>query len=258
MKRAWYVLRSAFLWTVSLLHFAIAVPILIVLAIFLDPKKHDWLQRTFCRRIIFFSGAKIKVVRSPGFDPQKTSFFISNHVNLFDPFALYCAIPQFVRGWELESHFNIPIYGWLMKRFGNVPVPDVRRPSDLRRMWRLTRDAINGGTSLIVFPEAKRTRNGRVDEFQDGAFRVAQQLEIPIVPVSIVGSIQHHRTGHWMFWPATISVHLHDTIDTSGMCKEEVPGLRERVRDLVKGSVEVSLKNAAEEKSDSAETETTN
>jgi 1-acyl-sn-glycerol-3-phosphate acyltransferase len=258
MKRAWYVLRSAFLWTVSLLHFAIAVPILIVLAIFLDPKKHDWLQRTFCRRIIFFSGAKIKVVRSPGFDPQKTSFFICNHVNLFDPFALYCAIPQFVRGWELESHFNIPIYGWLMKRFGNVPVPDVRRPSDLRRMWRLTRDAINGGTSLIVFPEAKRTRDGRVDEFQDGAFRVAQQLEIPIVPVSIVGSIQHHRTGHWMFWPATISVHLHDTIDTSGMSKEEVPGLRERVRDLVKGSVEESLKNAAEEKSDSAETETTN
>jgi len=258
MKRAWYVLRSAFLWIVSLLHFAIAVPILIVLAIFLDPKKHDWLQRTFCRRIIFFSGAKIEVVRSPGFDPQKTSFFISNHVNLFDPFALYCAIPQFVRGWELESHFNIPIYGWLMKRFGNVPVPDVRRPSDLRRMWRLTRDAINGGTSLIVFPEAKRTRDGRVDEFQDGAFRVAQQLEIPIVPVSIVGSIQHHRTGHWMFWPATISVHLHDTIDTSGMSKEEVPGLRERVRGLVKGSVEESLKNAAEEKCNSAETETTN
>ena len=258
MKRAWHILRSAFLWVVSLLHFAIAVPILIVLAVFLDPKKHDWLQRTFCRRIIFFAGAKIQIIRAAGFDPQKTSFFISNHVNLFDPFALYCAIPQFVRGWELESHFNIPIYGWLMKRFGNVPVPDVRRPSDLRRMWRLTRDAINGGTSLIVFPEAKRTRDGRVGEFQDGAFRVAQQLEIPIVPVSIVGSIQHHRTGHWMFWPATISVHLHDTIDTSGMSKEEVPGLRERVRDLVKGSVEESLKNAAEEKSDCAETETTN
>jgi len=97
-----------------------------------------------------------------------------------------------------------------------------------------------------------------VDEFQEGAFRVAQQLEIPIVPVSIVGSFQHHRTGHWMFWPATITVHLHDTIDTSGLSKEQVPGLRERVRDLVKGSVEASLKNAAEEKSDSAETEPTN
>ncbi|HEY1422796.1 MAG TPA: lysophospholipid acyltransferase family protein, partial [Candidatus Acidoferrum sp.] len=232
------VLRSAFLWAVSLLHFAIAVPLLIALAIFLDPKKHDWLQRTFCRRIIFFSGAKVRVVRSPGFDPQKTSFFVSNHVNLFDPFSLYCAIPQFVRGWELESHFAIPIYGWLMKRFGNVPVPDVRRPSDLKRMWRLTRDAINGGTSLIVFPEAKRTRDGRVNEFQDGAFRVAQQLEIPIVPVSIVGAHKHHLTGHWMFWPAAITIHLHDTIDTTGMSKEEVPELRRRVRETVERPVE--------------------
>lgn len=243
MKRALYVLRSAFLWAVSLLHFAIAVPILIALAIFLDPKKHDWLQRTFCRRIIFFAGAKISVVPSPGFDPRKTSLFISNHVNLFDPFALYCAIPQFVRGWELESHFEIPIYGWLMKRFGNVPVPDLRRSSDLRRMWRLTRDAINGGTSLIVFPEGKRTRNGHVDEFQDGAFRVAQQLEIPIVPVSLVGSFQHHRTGHWMFWPATITVHLHDTIETTGMTKEDVPELRRRVREIVRTTVDEFLEN---------------
>jgi 1-acyl-sn-glycerol-3-phosphate acyltransferase len=239
MKHTWLVLRSALLWAVSLLHFAVAVPMLIVLAIFLDPKKHDWLQRTFCRRIIFFSGAKIKVVCAASFDPQKTSFFISNHVNLFDPFALYCAIPQFVRGWELESHFDIPIYGWLMKRFGNVPVPDVRRPSDLRRMWRLTRDAINAGISLIVFPEAKRTRDGRVNEFQDGAFRVAQQLEIPIVPVSIVGSFRHHRTGHWMFWPATITVHLHETIDTTGMSKEEVPELRERVRGIISEPLQV-------------------
>jgi 1-acyl-sn-glycerol-3-phosphate acyltransferase len=257
MKRAWYVLRSALLWAVSLLHFAIVVPALIALAIVFDPKRHDWLQRTFCRRIMFFAGAKIRVVRSPGFDPQKTSFFVSNHVNLFDPFALYCAIPQFVRGWELESHFEIPIYGWLMKRFGNVPVPDVRRPADLRRMWRLTRDAINSGTSLIVFPEGKRTRDGHVDEFQEGAFRVAQQLEIPIVPVSIVGSFRHHRTGHWMFWPSTVTIHLHDTVYTTGMCKEEVPELRARVRELVSGPVEESLVNGAKEKSRPAEEKVT-
>lgn len=241
MRRVWFVIRSALLWGVSLLHFGIAVPILVGLAIFLDPKKHDWLQRAFCRRIVFFAGAKVRVERSPGFDSQRTCFFISNHVNLFDPFVLYCAIPQFVRGWELESHFRIPVYGWLMRRFGNVPVPDVRRPSDLKRMWRLTRDAIDNGTSLIVFPEAKRTRDGKVDEFQDGAFRLALQLAIPIVPVSIVGAIRHHRTGHWMFWPATITVHLHDTIDPAGLDKENFPALRDRIRQIVAGPVDADL-----------------
>jgi 1-acyl-sn-glycerol-3-phosphate acyltransferase len=244
MKKAWCVLRSELLWVCSGLHFFLVAPLLVVLGIFLDARKHDWLQRSFCRRIAFLSGARVTVRRAPGFDAGRTSFFVSNHVNLFDPFILYCAIPQFVRGWELESHFKIPAYGWLMKRFGNVPVPDVRRPSDLKRMWRLTQDAINRGTSLIIFSEAKRTRDGHVDQFQDGGFRVAQQLGIPIVPVSLVGSFEHHRTGHWMLWPATIIVHLHDTIDTTRLTKEDVPALRERVRQIISAPVEAGLKAA--------------
>lgn len=238
MKRGLLVVRCAFLWILSGLHFFLVAPTLVFLGIFLDPHKHDWLQRTFCRRIAYLSGARVEVIRSPGFDPQKTSFFMVNHVNLFDPFMLYCAIPQYVRGWELESHFKIPAYGWLMRRFGNVPVPDVRNPSDLKRMWRLTQDAVGGGTSLIIFPEAKRTRDGHVDGFEDGGFRVAQQLGIPIVPVSLVGSFQHHRTGHWMLWPATVTVHLHDTIETKGMTKKDVPALRDRVREVISAPVE--------------------
>lgn len=246
MKRGLLALRSAFLWILSGVHFFMVAPLLVFLGIFLDPHKHDWLQRSFCRRIVFFSGARVQVVRSPGFDPQRTCFFMVNHVNLFDPFMLYCAIPQYVRGWELESHFKIPAYGWLMKRFGNVPVPDVRRPSDLKRMWRLTQDAIDSGTSLIIFPEAKRTRDGHVDEFEEGGFRVAQQLGIPIVPVSLVGSIKHHRTGHWMLWPATVTVHLHDVIETKGMTKKDVPVLRERVHEIISAPVEADLKKPTE------------
>ena len=55
MKRALLALRSAILWTLSFLHFFIAVPILVFLNFFLDMRKHDWLQRAFCRRIAFLS-----------------------------------------------------------------------------------------------------------------------------------------------------------------------------------------------------------
>jgi 1-acyl-sn-glycerol-3-phosphate acyltransferase len=241
MRRAWLSMRSVLLWAVTLLHFFVAAPALVFLAIFLDPKKHDWLQRAFTRRIVFFSGAKVRGVLAPDFDPKRTCFFMSNHVNLFDPFFMYCVIPQYVRGWELESHFKIPAYGWLMKRFGNVPVPDVRRPSDLKRMWRMTQDAIDSGTSLIIFPEAMRTRNGHLNSFQDGGFRVAQQLGIPIVPVSLVGSFQHHRTGHWMLWPQTVTIVIHETIETKGMRKEHIPALRDRVHALIAAPVEARL-----------------
>src|SRR6202166_1253883 len=241
MKRVLLALRSALLWFFSILHFFIAAPTLVFLAIFLDPRKHDWLQRGFCRRIAFLSGARVEVRRSPGFDPQRTCFFMVNHVNLFDPFILYCAIPQLVRGWELESHFPIPIYGWLMKRFGNVPVPSVRSPRDLKRLWRLTQEAINSGVSLIVFPEAKLTRDGHLNGFEEGGFRLAQQLGVPIVPVSLVGSFRHLRTGHWLLRPATITVYLHETIDTAGLTKEDIPALKQRVHNAIAPPVEESL-----------------
>jgi 1-acyl-sn-glycerol-3-phosphate acyltransferase len=256
MKRLWEVIRSLFLWTASWLHFLIVVPILIALAIVLDPRKHDWLQRGLCRRIAFFSGAKVVAQKAPGFDEKRTSIFMVNHVNLLDPFMLYCAIPQLVRGWELESHFKIPIYGWLMKRFGNVPVPDVRSPKDLKRLWRLTQAAIDSGVSLIIFPEAKRTRNGHLNEFEDGGFRLAQQLGVPIVPVSMVGSFHHLRTEDWILRPTTILVILHDTIETKGMRKEDVPALKQRVRETIEAPVEAWLQTEEKQEGQGAATET--
>jgi 1-acyl-sn-glycerol-3-phosphate acyltransferase len=243
MNRAWEVFRSILLWSASWLHFLIAVPILIGLAVVLDPRKHDWLQRDLCTRIAFFSGAKVKAKMSPGFDPQRTCIFMVNHVNLFDPFILYCAIPQLVRGWELESHFKIPIYGWLMKRFGNVPVPVGRSPKDLKKLWRLTQEAIDSGTSLIIFPEAKRTRDGKLNAFEDGGFRLAMQLGVPIVPVTLEGSIRHLRTEDWILRPTTITVWLHDTINTSEMKKEDVPALKDRVREAIESPLEATTAN---------------
>jgi len=69
---------------------------------------------------------------------------------------------------------------------------------------------------------------------------------IPIVPVSLVGSSQHHRTGHWMLWPARITIYLHDTIETKGLTKEDVRALRERVRAIIAAPVEGASKQGQE------------
>ncbi|HXN63692.1 MAG TPA: lysophospholipid acyltransferase family protein [Candidatus Acidoferrales bacterium] len=233
MRKFWLDMRSVVLWAISGVHFFFGCAFLMLMAIFVDPRKNDRPQRAFSRNVLRLAGVGFEVRRSPDFDAQRTSFFVVNHVNLFDPFVLYSAIPQFVRGLELESHFRIPIYGLLMKRFGNIPVPDVRRPSDLKRMWKMTREALDRGVSLIVFPEGKRTLDGRVGEFQDGAFRMAQQFGYPIVPVSIVGSFEFNNKHYWALRPSRIAVHIHGTIETVGMKKEDVRELRDRVRRIV-------------------------
>jgi 1-acyl-sn-glycerol-3-phosphate acyltransferase len=221
--------RSIFRWALSGLFFFSVCPVLILLGIFVDPRKNDAPQRWLSRTSVRLAGARVEVRRSPGFDPNRTCFFVSNHVNLFDPFVVYSVVPQFMRGLELESHFRVPVYGWLMKRFGNVPVPEVNRPSDLKRMWRLTRAALDQGVSLVVFPEGGRTLTGLVGPFHDGVFRMAQDFGTPITPVSIIGAFTFNRKTSWILRPSTIVVWFHETIETGGYSRRDIPELRNKV-----------------------------
>src|SRR5437899_12748815 len=123
MRKIYLVLRSLFLWIVCGSFFFVVCSLLILLGIFIDPRKNDRPQRWLCRNLLRLAGVEFEVRRSPGFDPRRTSFFIINHVNLFDPFVLYSAIQQFVRGWELETHSTIHVHVGRMKASGNVTGP---------------------------------------------------------------------------------------------------------------------------------------
>ena len=237
-------LRSAFRWILAGAFFFSVCPALVLLGIFVDPRRNDWPQRWLSRTAVRLAGARVEVRRSPGFDPNRVCFLVSNHVNLFDPFVLYSVMPQFMRGLELESHFRIPVYGWLMGRFGNVPVPEENRPSDLKRMWRLTRAALDGGVTLVVFPEGGRTITGRVGPFHDGVFRMARDFGTPIAPVSIVGAFAFNRKTSWILRPSTIVVWLHDMIETDRYSKGEVDELRDRVWRAVAEPVHASMGEA--------------
>jgi 1-acyl-sn-glycerol-3-phosphate acyltransferase len=238
LRRAWAIVRSTYHWLLSAAFFFPVASFLVFLGIFIDPRKNDGAQRLLCRVVMNLAGVNVVVRRSPGFDPSRTCFFLVNHVNLFDPFLLYATIPQFFRGLELESHFRIPVYGWMMKRFGNIPVPDVNRPSDLKRMWRLTRAALDSGVSLAVFPEGQRTRDGHVGPFKDGVFRMALQFGTPIIPVSVVGAFEFNKKTSWLIRPGTVTVHLHDVIETKDLRKEDFPALRDRIHAIIAEPVE--------------------
>ena len=242
MRRAWLTVRSLVLWAIAGLHFFLGGLVVFLAGLCVDRRKHDWINRGFFRNILRLTLVKFEVRRSPGFDPQRTSLFICNHVNIFDPFVIYSAIPQFVRGFELESHFKVPVYGWIMGWFGNIAVPDAPTRDSLEVMTERARAALDDGVSLIAFAEGSRTRNGRVKEFKKGAFRLALKFAIPIVPMSIVGSYQFFQTGRWMLYPGKITVYLHDTIETANLARADLDTLRLRVQEIVAAPVEQALK----------------
>jgi 1-acyl-sn-glycerol-3-phosphate acyltransferase len=243
VSRALADVRSLLLWAVSLLHFVPATIGLVLLRLVLSSHRLDWLLRLYCRTIVRLAGMRLEVRRSPGFDPDRPCFFAGNHVNVFDPFVVYSSVPPRTRGLELESHFRIPVYGWLMRRFGNVPVPDRVTREGVARLEEGCRAAIAAGTSLIVFPEGTRTRDGRVGPFRPGVFRLAAKEGIPITPVSLVGAFEFQQVSGWRLTPGPVVVHLHDTIDVRGRTADEI---RSAVRAVVRGPVGDSPESSAD------------
>jgi 1-acyl-sn-glycerol-3-phosphate acyltransferase len=246
LNELWLIIRSTFLWTLSALHFFTVCTFLVFLGIFVDPRWNDWPQRWFFRNILRVAGAGFEVKYAAGFDRQRTSIFICNHVNIFDAFVIYSAIPQFVRGLELEGHFKIPAYGWMMKRFGNIPVGRGSGPSQFKKTLERVRSHLENGISVIIFAEGTRTLDGHVGPFQKGGFVMAHQIGAPIVPMSICGSYQFNRKGSWLLRPSKITVHLHDTIETRDIPRSELNSLRERVHRIVSEQVDESLEGSGD------------
>src|SRR5262245_3101783 len=238
LKKCYYFIRSILLWIISVVHFFPICSCLVLLSYIIDPRKNDRPQRWLFRNILRIARVGFEVKYSPGFDSSRTSFFVCNHVDLWDAFIIYSAIPQFVRGLEHESHFKIPAYGWMMRRFGNVPVPPEGNLSDYKRMMKLTKETLDKGVSLIVFAEGSRTRDGRVRQFNPGVFRMAIQFGYPVVPMSIVGAYEFSRKGDWKLFPSKITVHLHDTIDTEDLSKDDITALARKVHAIVSTPVD--------------------
>jgi len=241
MKQFFLITRCIILWILSGIHFFIVCTALVILGIFFDPRTNDWPQRWFFRNILRVAGVGFEVKRSPGFDPRRPSIFICNHINIFDAFVIYSAIPQFVRGLELESHFKIPAYGWMMKRFGNIPVTKAGGPSQFKKTLERVKSHIENGISVIIFAEGTRTLDGRVGPFQKGGVVMAHHIGAPLVPMSICGSFEFNRKGSWMLHPSTIMVYLHDTIETKGTKRENLNELVERVHRIVSEPVDASM-----------------
>ncbi|MGH9938066.1 MAG: lysophospholipid acyltransferase family protein [Blastocatellia bacterium] len=233
LRKVYYALRSIILWIACVAFFFPVCSFLVLLSYFIDPRENDRPQRWLFRNLLRVAGVDFEARYSPGFDRDAVSFFVCNHIDIWDAFIIYSAIPQFVRGLEHESHFKVPAYGWMMRRFGNVPVPPEGNLAKYKQMMKLTRETLDKGVSLIVFAEGTRTRDGRVGPFSPGVFRMAIQSGYPIAPMSIVGAYEFSKKGDWKLFPSKITVYMHDTIETKGLGKNDVEALMNRVQAVV-------------------------
>lgn len=130
---------------------------------------------------------KIEVRGLEHIQKDRQYIVVTNHQSLLDIIAVLAGIPLNFKFIAKKELFRVPFLGWFMSLAGYVPLDRGKRES-AREVLEASRRWLDRGASLLFFPEGTRSRDGKIREFKVGAFKLASEKQIPILPVVIHGT----------------------------------------------------------------------
>jgi len=164
-------------------------------------------------------------------DPRRPFVVVSNHESFAD-ILLISHLPWEMKWLSKAELFRIPFLGWMMQIVGDVPVKRGFGPSAVEAMSRC-REILAQRVSVMIFPEGTRSTTADLLPFKDGAFRLAIEAGVPILPLVVHGTGTALPKHDWRFGRSTAEVRVLDPIETAGLTLADVPDLRDRVRRLI-------------------------
>ena len=132
-----------------------------------------------------------------------------NHATYADPVLVCIPIRFAVHFMAWDALFKVPGLAWLIRRLRAFPVQiESADPRSTREAVRL----LQAGSAVMIFPEAGRTPDGRLQRFRPGAFRLACALKVPVLPVTILGGHDSWPPGRILPRPGRLSIIYHPVV----------------------------------------------
>jgi 1-acyl-sn-glycerol-3-phosphate acyltransferase len=239
MSRAVALARSLLIWAVGWTWFSLGGLCLLGIGLFRAGGFFESWLKGLCRSLVWICGLRITVSGRENFQAGRQYLLMLNHVNILDAFVFYSSFPGWARGIEEESHFNWPVYGWVIRRMGQVPVSrtsGIKAMESLRRAAELIR--ARRDFSFMVLPEGTRTRDGKLGPFKKGGFLLAAETGLDILPLVQKGAFAVNRRGSLLLRPGCIEFVIEKPVSTQGFSRETVRELMDQVRSVYLRHVE--------------------
>lgn len=182
--------------------------------------------------LIWLTGVEVILQGQEYLDHENSQVLVANHQGSFDIWAVSALLPIQFRWVVKKELFKIPALGGAMKAAGDISV-DRFNPRQAMKDIKLGLERLKQGRSVVVFPEGTRTLDGNVGEFKPGAFLLATQARVPVVPVSIQGSFNIMPKNSIWLHPQPIRITIHPPIPTQNLSREEKRALPDKTRDVI-------------------------
>jgi 1-acyl-sn-glycerol-3-phosphate acyltransferase len=223
-------IRSCVVWPLIFLATALfGIPSILAALV---PPRGDWFlrfARGWARTLLALAGVRVSV-KDSGQLPRNRSFVVvANHESFCDVLVLLAHLPLQVRFLAKRSVFRVPILGWSIAAAGFIPVDrEARSRSGAAVEAALRR--LEGGRSVVVFPEETRSPTGELLPFKKGAALLALRSGLPILPIGLAGTFRVLPRGTRLITPGPVVLAAGDPIETGGRSPRERAALTEEVR----------------------------
>jgi 1-acyl-sn-glycerol-3-phosphate acyltransferase len=180
---------------------------------------YDWARRFWTRTILVTAGVRLRLVNAERMEHDGPRIYVCNHVSWFDVFSLAAILPhcKFVGKAEL---FRIPVFGAAARTMGMIPIERENRKSAFQS-YEVAASKMQGGASMVVFPEGTRGWSYALRSFKKGPFVLAAAAQAPIIPTIIHGTMHVHPRSAWRIRRGVVTIHFLEPIDVSGMTYED-------------------------------------
>lgn len=206
-------------------------------------KNADWwgnfAGRGWGRSLVHLALLPVKVEGRENIERGKSYILVANHQGCFDIFLVFGFINRPIRWMMKKSLEKVPFVGRACRNAGQVFV-DKSGPHAIKETYDNARKALKGGASLMVFPEGRRTWTGEMGKFQRSAFLLADELQLPIVPITINGSydvMPRQRDFHFVHWHR-LTLTIHKPIPPTGQGAEHVKQMMDKSYEAIKSGLE--------------------
>jgi 1-acyl-sn-glycerol-3-phosphate acyltransferase len=185
--------------------------------------------RAWGRFVLRVAGVRVVVEGRP---LESAAVYAANHVSTLDIPLVFGYVRADFRIIHKRSLLYLPVVGWYLWLARHVSI-DRSQPFKARRSLETAAQRVQGGTSVVVFPEGMRRYSAGVGPFKKGSFVLAIGAQVPVVPVSLAGVERAMPGGLFSLIPATVRVRLHDPIATRGRLPDDAEALAREVREIV-------------------------
>lgn len=188
----------------------------------------------FMLRII---GIKVSVTGVENINPDKTYLFMANHISIFDIPVLSGYVPQPVRGIEADRQFKWPLYGFAIRRLGNIPINRKNVHSAIKSIGKAIQ-RLKEKRSIIVLPEGHRTLDGNLKPFKKLPFHLAKRSESAIIPMGLSGLFSLKRKGSWIIKPGPVRINFGKPIPVEMIRSKSVEELRDYTKKAISSLID--------------------